>query len=109
MAHEPPEQDKDTGPANALWGGRFSGGAADIMAHINASIDFDRRLYRQDIAGSRAHCNMLVAQGVIDSLTLDRAQRAQLRTHERLDVILTRLGLISEADLAAARASGHGS
>ena len=30
------------------------------------SIDFDRRLYAQDIAGSKAHCEMLVAQGIID-------------------------------------------
>ncbi len=51
--------------ANALWGGRFAGGASDIMQRINASIFFDRRLYRQDIAGSRAHCNMLVAQGIL--------------------------------------------
>ncbi|HZD26708.1 MAG TPA: argininosuccinate lyase [Alphaproteobacteria bacterium] len=48
-----------------MWGGRFSGAAAEIMARINASIDFDRRFYRQDIAGSRAHCNMLVAQGIL--------------------------------------------
>ncbi|MDP6342569.1 MAG: argininosuccinate lyase, partial [Alphaproteobacteria bacterium] len=53
--------------ANALWGGRFSGGASDIMQRINASIDFDRRFFRQDIAGSRAHCNMLVAQGILQA------------------------------------------
>jgi len=56
---------KTNAPANLLWGGRFSGGGADIMQRINASIEFDKRLYRQDIAGSRAHCNMLVAQGII--------------------------------------------
>ena len=48
-----------------MWGGRFAGGPAEIMARINASIDFDRRLYAQDIAGSRAHCAMLVRQGII--------------------------------------------
>jgi argininosuccinate lyase len=51
---------------NALWGGRFATGVDEIMERINASIDFDRRFYRQDIAGSRAHCNMLVAQGIIE-------------------------------------------
>ena len=56
---------KQTG-ANALWGGRFAGGASDIMQRINASIYFDRRFYRQDIAGSRAHCSMLVAQGILN-------------------------------------------
>lgn len=51
--------------ANALWGGRFGAGPAEIMAKINASIGFDHQLYRQDIAGSRAHCRMLVAQRII--------------------------------------------
>ena len=55
------------GPANALWGGRFAAGPAAVMAEINASIDFDKRLYKQDIAGSRAHCNMLMAQGIISN------------------------------------------
>jgi len=48
-----------------MWGGRFSAGPAEIMERINASIDFDKRLYRQDIAGSKAHCRMLVDTGVI--------------------------------------------
>src|ERR1700741_1292187 len=52
-------------PANSLWGGRFAGGPAGIMRRINASIDFDKRLYAEDIAGSEAHCAMLVAQGII--------------------------------------------
>ena len=42
-------------PANAAWGGRFAGGPAEIMQRINVSIDFDKRLYAQDIAGSLAH------------------------------------------------------
>src|SRR3546814_15808191 len=37
------------------------------MERINASIDFDRRLYAQDIAGSMAHCRMLVEQGILDA------------------------------------------
>ncbi len=53
--------------ANILWGGRFAGGASDIMQRINASIYFDRRFYRQDIAGSRAHCSMLVKQGILSA------------------------------------------
>jgi argininosuccinate lyase len=52
-------------PTNALWGGRFGGGPAEIMERINASIDFDRRLYAEDIAGSKAHCAMLVRQGIL--------------------------------------------
>jgi argininosuccinate lyase len=52
-------------PANALWGGRFSGGPARIMAEINASIDFDQRLWREDIEGSKAHAAMLAQQKII--------------------------------------------
>ena len=52
---------------NQLWGGRFGQGPAEIMAQINASISFDQRLYRQDIAGSKAHCDMLVACGILSA------------------------------------------
>jgi argininosuccinate lyase len=52
-------------PANSVWGGRFAGGPAEIMRRINASIDFDKRLYAEDIAGSKAHCAMLVAQNIL--------------------------------------------
>ncbi|MBC7954162.1 MAG: argininosuccinate lyase [Rhodospirillaceae bacterium] len=54
-----------SGPASSMWGGRFAGGPAAIMQRINASIDFDQRLYAQDIRGSQAHCRMLVQQGII--------------------------------------------
>jgi argininosuccinate lyase len=50
-----------------MWGGRFGAGPDALMEAINASIGFDRRLYAQDIAGSRAHCEMLVAQGILDA------------------------------------------
>ena len=52
-------------PANSLWGARFTGTPAEIMRRINASIDFDKRLYAEDIAGSKAHCAMLVAQSIL--------------------------------------------
>jgi argininosuccinate lyase len=50
---------------NALWGGRFAGGPAAIMQRINVSLDFDRRMYAEDIAGSKAHCAMLVRQNIL--------------------------------------------
>jgi argininosuccinate lyase len=52
-------------PANSLWGGRFVDGPAEIMRRINASIDFDKHLYAEDIVGSKAHCAMLVAQNIL--------------------------------------------
>ena len=51
--------------ANSLWGGRFEAGPSAIMEEINASIGFDKRLYAQDIQGSKAHCAMLVKQNII--------------------------------------------
>lgn len=49
----------------SLWGGRFSAKPADIMQAINVSIGVDKRLWAQDLAGSRAHCRMLMAQEII--------------------------------------------
>jgi argininosuccinate lyase len=51
--------------ANKMWGGRFAAGPAAIMEEINVSIDFDKRLAAQDLAGSRAHAQMLVAKGIL--------------------------------------------
>jgi argininosuccinate lyase len=51
--------------SNKMWGGRFATGPAEIMEEINASIDFDRKLGHQDIAGSKAHVAMLAAQGIV--------------------------------------------
>ena len=53
--------------SHKIWGGRFADTPDAIMEEINASIDFDHRLYAQDIAGSRAHCAMLAAQGIIST------------------------------------------
>jgi argininosuccinate lyase len=57
----------DDSSSNAMWGGRFASGPAAIMEAINASISFDRKLYRQDIRGSLAHAAMLAAQGIISA------------------------------------------
>jgi argininosuccinate lyase len=56
---------------NAMWGGRFAGGPAEIMEAINASIDFDRKLAREDIAGSEAHLAMLRHQGIVEAADAD--------------------------------------
>lgn len=48
-----------------MWGGRFAAQPSDIMQSINASIDVDRRMVLQDIAGSRAHADMLAETGII--------------------------------------------
>jgi argininosuccinate lyase len=48
-----------------MWGGRFAGGPAAVMREINASIAIDKRLWREDIAASRAHASMLHRQGIL--------------------------------------------
>ena len=54
-----------------MWGGRFTTGPAEIMEEINASIDFDRKLATQDIAGSKAHVAMLGEQGIVTRADAD--------------------------------------
>jgi len=53
--------------ANQQWGGRFAEGPSAIMAAINASIGFDRKMWRQDIQGSLAHAAMLKHVGIISA------------------------------------------
>ena len=47
-----------------LWHGRFEGGPADALRALNDSLPFDRRMFREDIAGSRAHVSMLARVGL---------------------------------------------
>jgi argininosuccinate lyase len=70
--------------SNKMWGGRFADSPDAVMEEINASIDFDRHLYRQDIAASKAHAAMLGKQGII---TADDAAKI---THG-LDTILSEI------------------
>ena len=51
--------------ANKMWGGRFEMSPAELMVEINASIAFDKAMAPQDIRGSKAHAEMLAAQGII--------------------------------------------
>ena len=50
-----------------MWGGRFGASPDAIMADINVSIDIDRQLYRQDVAASKAHADMLAKRGIIST------------------------------------------
>jgi argininosuccinate lyase len=57
--------------SNRMWGGRFATGPDAIMEEINASIGFDQRLYKQDIAGSIAHATMLAQVGILTEADRD--------------------------------------
>jgi argininosuccinate lyase len=70
--------------SNKMWGGRFGSKPHPLMEEINVSIDFDRHLYRQDIAASKAHVAMLAKTGIIS------AQDAKRIAHG-LDTILSEI------------------
>lgn len=61
----------DTTPAPKLWSGRFEQPTDAFVEAFTASVGFDRRLYRQDIAGSIAHARMLMRQGILGSEECD--------------------------------------
>jgi argininosuccinate lyase len=61
--------------SNKMWGGRFATGPAEIMEEINASIDFDKALAPQDVAGSLAHVAMLAQTGIVEQADADAISR----------------------------------
>lgn len=65
MTDRPAQPPADGQAGQSLWGGRFSAKPAELMQAINVSLGVDRRLWPQDLAGSRAHCRMLIARGII--------------------------------------------
>jgi len=67
MTDQSPAAAKTESRTNELWGGRFASGPAEVMERINPSIGFDQRFWREDIQGSKAHAEMLVAQGIVSA------------------------------------------
>lgn len=90
-----------------MWGGRFAAGPASIMREINASIPFDKRLWKQDIAGSKAHVAMLAAQGIVtgedaQAITegLDRIAAEYAANGVPVDLDLEDIHMVTESRLA---------
>src|SRR5690242_13149459 len=90
-----------------MWGGRFAEGPAAVMREINASIPFDKALWRQDIAGSKAHVAMLAAQGIVaheDAATitrgLDQVAEDYARDGVPEDLALEDIHMVTESRLA---------
>src|SRR3954469_7239081 len=77
--------DKRNAAANPQWGGRFAAGPSVVMQEINASIGFDRKMWRQDIDGSLAHAAMLARLGILsaDDESDIRTGLAQIATEIR--------------------------
>ena len=68
-----------------LWGGRFTKETKQSVYDFNASIRFDKRLYKQDIQGSRVHAAMLAKQGIISSEDNNAIQDGLNQIEEQLD------------------------
>ena len=90
-----------------MWGGRFAGGPAALMREINASIGFDKRLWREDIAASLAHVAMLETQGIVSEADasaiaegLERIEDEYARIGVREDPALEDIHMHVEARLA---------
>ena len=90
-----------------MWGGRFAEGPAAVMREINASIPFDKRMWRQDIAGSKAHVAMLAQQGIVsaaDAATIDAGLDAVAADYAANgvpeDLALEDIHMLTEAKLA---------
>lgn len=90
-----------------MWGGRFAEGPSSVMREINASIPFDKRMWRQDIAGSKAHVAMLGKQGIVDaadaatiSAGLDQVAAEYERDGVPEDLALEDIHMLTEARLA---------
>jgi argininosuccinate lyase len=90
-----------------MWGGRFAEGPSAVMREINASIPFDKRMWRQDIAGSKAHVAMLGKTGILsveDAATIDAGLDAVAADYEAHgvteDLTLEDIHMQTEARLA---------
>ncbi len=90
-----------------MWGGRFAEGPSSVMREINASIPFDKRMWRQDIAGSKAHVAMLGQQGIVsaqDAATISAGLDAVAADYERdgvpEDLALEDIHMLTESRLA---------
>ena len=98
----------DAPDKSGMWGGRFAAGPAAIMAEINASIPFDKRLWQQDIAGSRAHVAMLGATGILSAQDAAAIDAGLGRVHDEfaaggvpVDLALEDIHMTVESRLAA--------
>ncbi len=68
-----------------MWSGRFSAGASNLLDEFNASIMYDRKLYREDIEGSLAHAKMLNKQGILTQEELKQIENGLVQVREEIE------------------------
>ncbi len=67
------------------WAGRFSEPMSDLVKRYTASVDFDKRMWRQDIRGSLAHARMLARQAIISDQDLLDIERGMAQVQEEIE------------------------
>jgi argininosuccinate lyase len=75
----------DTNAPSSAWSGRFSEPVSDLVKRYTASVDFDRRMWRQDIRGSLAHARMLARQGIIAAADLADIERGMAQVAAEIE------------------------
>jgi len=68
-----------------MWSGRFSASASSLLDQFNASIMFDRELYREDIEGSLAHAAMLQSRGILNAEELEAIRSGLAQVREEIE------------------------
>jgi argininosuccinate lyase len=68
-----------------MWSGRFSASASSLLDQFNASIMFDRKLYREDIEGSLAHATMLTKQGILTADELSQITKGLSQVKDEIE------------------------
>jgi argininosuccinate lyase len=68
-----------------MWSGRFSASASSLLDQFNASIMFDRKLYREDIEGSIAHATMLAKQGILTDEELSQIKNGLAQVQQEIE------------------------
>ena len=84
-----------------LWHGRFEGGPSEALQALNDSLPFDRRMFREDIAGSRAHVSMLARVGLLTADERDAVIAALAQVEEEM-VAGTFVFVVSDEDIHTA-------
>src|SRR5574344_1156460 len=67
------------------WAGRFSEPVSDLVKRYTASVDFDQRMWRQDIRGSLAHARMLARQNIISTQDLADIERGMAQVTKEIE------------------------
>lgn len=78
------DADESVAEGKALWHGRFAAAPAEELMAFTASISFDKRLWADDITGSRAHVAMLGATGILDAATVNAIDVALSQVHHEM-------------------------